>query len=428
MKRSPCVSSGPLPRRSRRPPFRFGRVTVRRAALFRETRSLNNRLSLLRAVCAALLVVVVAGCAPHNAPTSASTPTTALTPSSSTTLAPDDSLAQPTRTAALFPTSRHPKLSATLSPSLPAGDSPLHWTTYTTRDGLPHDEVWSAAAAPDGALWFATSDGVARFDGETWASYQLADDNGVGRHVRSIAVALDGAVWVGTYMGGVSWSRGGAWTTHRTPIELDDGPIANDVQVVHVTPAGVLWVGTRIGLSRFDGETWRHFDVEDGLAGFDVLAIAEGTDGDLWVGTRGGFMDPTGGGISRFDGEVWTTLTEADGLAENYVQAIAVGPEGAVWIGMQSLGVSRLTDGWETYTQADGLPGDDVTALAVADDGSLWLGTRGGGAAQFDGWTWVTYTEADGLASNDVRAIVIGPDGAIWFATAAGVSRLAPTR
>ena len=33
------------------------------------------------------------------------------------------------------------------------------WTTYTIKDGLAYDDVWSIAVGPDGALWFGTEGG-----------------------------------------------------------------------------------------------------------------------------------------------------------------------------------------------------------------------------------------------------------------------------
>jgi ligand-binding sensor domain-containing protein len=36
---------------------------------------------------------------------------------------------------------------------------------WTTSNGLPHDSVRAIAQTPDGYLWFATVDGLARFDG-----------------------------------------------------------------------------------------------------------------------------------------------------------------------------------------------------------------------------------------------------------------------
>jgi ligand-binding sensor domain-containing protein len=51
--------------------------------------------------------------------------------------------------------------------------------------------------AADGVLWFGTRGGVSRFDGETWTSYTTADGL-VHDNVSVVEVAPDGAVWFGT--------------------------------------------------------------------------------------------------------------------------------------------------------------------------------------------------------------------------------------
>jgi ligand-binding sensor domain-containing protein len=313
-------------------------------------------------------------------------------------------------------------------PTTPAADGRAGtWTTFVEDDGLPDSETWSLAQGPDGAIWVATSGGLGRWDGQSWTRFELGDENNVGAQVRSIDVADDGTVWAGTFMGGVSGYREGGWTTYRTPIEQDKGPIANDVQVVHVDPRGVLWVGTRAGLSRFDGRAWSHFGPDDGLAGFDVLAIASDSSGAVWVGTRGDFINPNAGGLSRLQAGRWTSVAEADGLPEDYVQAIAVGPGGDVWIGTQGEGVGHF-DGetWRVHANADGLPGSDVTAVAVEADGGIWIGTRDAGVARFDGEHWESFSEEDGLASNSVHGILVDRDGRVWLATGNGLSRYQP--
>jgi len=37
------------------------------------------------------------------------------------------------------------------------------WTTYTIKDGLAHDDVWSIVVAPDGGLCFGTYGGLCRY-------------------------------------------------------------------------------------------------------------------------------------------------------------------------------------------------------------------------------------------------------------------------
>ena len=43
--------------------------------------------------------------------------------------------------------------------------------TYTTADGLPKDQINRIVQDSRGFMWFATSDGLARFDGYQFTSY-----------------------------------------------------------------------------------------------------------------------------------------------------------------------------------------------------------------------------------------------------------------
>jgi len=46
---------------------------------------------------------------------------------------------------------------------------------YTTYDGLPSDEVYRCILASDGYMWFATNNGVARYDGDAFKTYDVSD-------------------------------------------------------------------------------------------------------------------------------------------------------------------------------------------------------------------------------------------------------------
>lgn len=74
------------------------------------------------------------------------------------------------------------------------------WTNYTSRDGLAGNIVLSMAQAPDGAMWFGTSNGVSRFDGKKWQTLTRRDGL-FGDSVYAVAVTPSGEVWVGTKRG-----------------------------------------------------------------------------------------------------------------------------------------------------------------------------------------------------------------------------------
>ena len=105
-----------------------------------------------------------------------------------------------------------------IAPAAFAGGKPVNAyfrETWTTREGLPHNQVNAIAQTPDGYLWFGTWEGLVRYNGLEFHVFDRGNtpalrDNGV----RSIRVAPDGALVVGTSRGGVSVLRNGRWRTY----------------------------------------------------------------------------------------------------------------------------------------------------------------------------------------------------------------------
>lgn len=74
-------------------------------------------------------------------------------------------------------------------------DGKTAWQSFTERDGLAGNIVYSIAQSPDGTLWFGTNKGVTAYDGTEFRSY---DTGGGAEHIYTITIAPDGAVWAGT--------------------------------------------------------------------------------------------------------------------------------------------------------------------------------------------------------------------------------------
>lgn len=74
------------------------------------------------------------------------------------------------------------------------------WQLYTTEDGLPFDDFTTMAAAPDGAVWLGTTRGAIRFDGHRW-EYRHGLRWLPGDRVISIAATPDRTAWFLTASG-----------------------------------------------------------------------------------------------------------------------------------------------------------------------------------------------------------------------------------
>ena len=73
---------------------------------------------------------------------------------------------------------------------------------WTTANGLPQNSVNGIAQTPDGYLWLATFDGLARFDGVRFTVFDKGNSKGIiNNRFEGIFADREGAVWAFTENG-----------------------------------------------------------------------------------------------------------------------------------------------------------------------------------------------------------------------------------
>jgi len=195
------------------------------------------------------------------------------------------------------------------------------WRLFTVKNtdgGLPNDWVYGMAAGKNGEVWFATEGGLTRYFKGKWDHW--THEAGLGADYDRVKDAID----FGNDPGQVS--------SHHARQKADQG--ITDIKVAYnpnyvvaltVDQEGAVWAGTwGGGLSRFDGESWKTYTVADGLPGNHVGAIQVLPDGRLLIGGNRG--------IAVFDGATFRRLDMLSGLQTNTIFSLAAG-EKAVWIG-----------------------------------------------------------------------------------------------
>lgn len=207
-------------------------------------------------------------------------------------------------------------------------DDRSKWDLYTvenTKGGVPNDWIYGLAEGKNGDIWLATEGGMARFANNKWENWNhakglgapyekvkedIAFKNDPGKqsthhakqkqemglqgvdvaynpnYVVSLEVDKHGAVWAGTWGGGLSRFDGKKWTNYTTA----DGLPGNHVFMLHRDEKGILWVGTNNGLSYVqEGNKFsKAMTTADGLFANNVFAMASTAKGDLWIGSFGG--------------------------------------------------------------------------------------------------------------------------------------------
>jgi len=282
--------------------------------------------------------------------------------------------------------------------------------TYTTRQGLLVDYVFSVSTDRRGTTWLGTnSGGLARVDGDRVTTFHVKDGL-ADPWVYHMAYQRDGTMWIGTW-NGVNRFDGKQFTTYR----VDDGLINRWVYAVAVDRDDSVWFGTEGGLSRYDGRTWASWTHADGLGAPNTARLRASAQTGL-----GSLMD---GNRHRHD----LTSLDPEGhetYNENYVFALLIDPRGVKWIGTWGGGVARF-DGrtWTNFTVADGLAGNVVYAIAQDPTGRLWFGTNHG-VSTFDGRTWATVAPALAYPGGDVYAVELDPDRSVWIGYKGGVARI----
>lgn len=158
------------------------------------------------------------------------------------------------------------------------GNQPLV-RTYTQKDGLAQNSVYTVFLSGDGSVWAGTlSGGVSHLKDGKFTTY-TANDGLASNTVNQIVASKDGTVWFATPNGLSSYSNN-VWRNFTT----SDGLPTESVNCILDSPrTGGLWFGTDKGLAFFDGNRIINFSNLSVLPQEPIFGLGEDKNGDLWI-------------------------------------------------------------------------------------------------------------------------------------------------
>ena len=262
------------------------------------------------------------------------------------------------------------------------------WSLINTgNSSLPNETVKCIVFDSEGAMWVGTyMGGLAVLKNNVWTVYNTSNSELPHNYINSIAIDKNNVKWIGTDGGGLAKFDGTSWQVFKTSTS---GLPSNVVMSVYCDSNGILWIGTYFGgLARFDGQNWTVYNDENSpLLSNKIVDIEKDTNDRLWVGTQGG-------GLGSFDGNVWTIYSEKNSkLTSDYIYSIAIDKENNKWVGTGGGGVAVFNDVfWISYNSKNSKIADDnIRPIMVDENGYKWIGTYIGGVNFFNSAEWKVF-------------------------------------
>ncbi len=323
-----------------------------------------------------------------------------------------------------------------LSACLFAQSDKIRFKHLSGVDGLSQEVVSCIIQDKKGFMWFATQDGLNRYDGLKFKIYKNdpKDESAISdKRILCIYEDHEGILWIGTKDGGLNRF----YREKDSFKNFKDYPKAAlilgdyDVQTICEGPNGVLWIGTYGGgLLRLDkkGSTpeFKGYTTQDGLlSDNNINVIINGQNNVLWIGTQKGLdsFDQNTGEFSHYEIEASPKKS-----SRNEVTAICE-VLGQFWIGTRSGGLYTFSTKKGFSLQNQNKPTDSmenpIRCLYKDRNEMLWVGTQkkliqinpqNGDSIEFENNNLDSYS----LNNNEVLSIWQDQSGIIWFGTYGG--------
>ncbi|WNH11907.1 two-component regulator propeller domain-containing protein [Thalassobellus suaedae] len=330
-----------------------------------------------------------------------------------------------------------------------AAQNPIYFHHLTTDNGLSQSDVNDICQDNQGFMWFATHDGLNKYDGYNFTIYN-PDSNNPNSINSNLIFALTadskGNLWLGTTGHGLNYFDKSSETfLHFVHEEGNLNSLGNDhITDVYIDTKNKLWVGTNKGVSvldlnkPLDSPVFKRFSLnQDALvSGSDantVFTIFEDSKNQLWIGGPDGLYKSS----LNSSGDIYFKLMNTIiGLPSKAVRSIDEDAFGRLIIGCSN-GLYMLQTEKESNTLEKFFDGF-FNAITVSGH-HIWTGTNNGllhfttdnknQKPDFKERYVYDPRNPNNISKNIVKSLFIDHTGIIWVGTnGGGVNNFDPDR
>ncbi|PJA98495.1 MAG: hypothetical protein CO128_07035 [Ignavibacteriales bacterium CG_4_9_14_3_um_filter_30_11] len=311
----------------------------------------------------------------------------------------------------------------------------LKFTHLFSEHGLSQNTVHSILQDSRGFMWFATEDGLDRYDGYNFKIYKNnpQDNSSISDNfIWTIYEDRDSVLWVGTNNGGLCKYDVylDSFISFKNDPADSNSLIFNNVRAIVEDSFGNLWIGTEEGLDKYNKREgiFTHYKYNPNnshsISNNVVLALYEDKDGVLWIGSDRG-LDKYDRANDRFIS--YSRINKK--FENNIVLSIVQDNKQKLWIGTINsfIMINLSTNNIKKFIM-DSLENKNgninrINAIIEDDEKMLWAGSGEGlykYEKQKNSFIRINpdISNADILLNNNILSLFKDNSGIIWIGTA----------
>jgi len=318
----------------------------------------------------------------------------------------------------------------------------FNYVNYDVDNGFPQSNANFIMQDNKGYIWFATQNGVAKFDG---FNYKVIDkDNGLKSNIVSyIMQDKEGSFWFST--------KNGLTKFHNNKFKTftaKDGLLINIIKRTFELPDGKIMILSRKGINIIENDSISN--LSENIFGIRILKRKNGdilvlTSNEIYLYKNDTFIkqanitknisSPFYSFIEDKNKNIWlssknglykiniednkkTHFSTKEGLIAGTIDNLLIDNENNLWYSSEEIGCGFYKDNqFHNLTLSSGLTNNAVLSLYKDKENNIWIGGRNGATMINTKNPFIHYDKISPFYNEIVMGMTKGDNDDIWFTT-----------